>query len=52
MGAWEIFTRNGGTSGMGGGGGGGGGGGFIMEGWGIFKSSLQSWQRGANPSIL
>ena len=48
MGAWEIFTRNGGKSGMGGG----GGGGFIMEGWGIFKSSLQSWQRGANPSIL
>ena len=26
--------------------------GFIMGGWEIFKVSLHSWQRGANPLIL
>ena len=39
MGGWEIFTRNGGY-------------GFKMERWEIFKVSLHSWQRGANPPIL
>ena len=29
-----------------------GGVGFIMGGWEIFKVSLHSWQRGANPTIL
>ena len=31
---------------------GGGGFGFIMGGWEIFKVSLHSWQRGANPLVL
>ena len=26
--------------------------GFIMGGWGLFKVSLHTWQRGANPPIL
>ena len=36
---WEIFTRNGGEARNGGR-------------WEIFKVSLHSWQRGANPLIL
>ena len=44
---WEIFTRNGGKPGMewvr--------GGGVIIGGWEIFRVSLHSWQRGANPQF-
>ena len=42
MGGWHIFLLEmGGKPGM--------GVGFIMGGWEIFKVSLHSWQRGANP---
>ena len=44
-GGWEIFTRNrweARNEGVG----------FIMGGWEVFKVSLQSWHRGANPPIL
>ena len=47
------LEMEGGKPGMWGGGGEGEGGfGFIMGGWEIFKVSLHSWQRGANPLIL
>ena len=45
MGGWEIFTKIGEEPGM-------TEGWFYNRGWEVFRVSLHSWQRGANPLIF